>query len=124
MNAGVSPERNSPKTVKSPIARAEFVAVKKDETSLTIKMCIFPPEPDPESERHDYRCWIQMEGFSESVYSYGTDSLQALSLSCSYVHRELLRLERAGWDMTIDGKKQAGPSLLSSYFPGLPSRCE
>ena len=62
-----------------------------------------------------------MEGFSESVYAYGTDSLQALSLSCSYVHRELHKLERAGWKLTIDGKRQAEPSLLSSYFPGLPS---
>ena len=110
--------------MKSPIASTEFVAVKKNENSLKIKICIFHPEPDPESERNDYRCWIKMEGFSESVYSYGIDSLQALSVACSYVDRELHKLEFDGWDMTIDGKRQAGPSLLSSYFPELPRRDE
>lgn len=102
--------------MQSPIARAEFVAVKRGEADRNVEICLFPPEPDPESER-DYRCRIEMKGLSESVYSYGVDSLQALSLSLFYIHQALHKLERAGWDVSIEGKTEAQFSLLSSYFP-------
>lgn len=102
--------------MQSPIARAEFVAVKRGEADRNVEICLFPPEPDPESER-DYRCRIEMKGLSESVYSYGVDSLQALSLSLFYIHQALHKLELAGWDVTIEGKTEAQASLLSSYFP-------
>lgn len=102
--------------MQSPIARAEFVAVKRGEASRNIEICVFHPEPDPESER-DYRCRIEMKGLSESVYAYGVDSLQALSLSLFYIHQALHKLERDGWDVTIEGKTEAQSSLLASYFP-------
>lgn len=102
--------------MQSPIARAEFVAVKRGEADRNVEICLFPPEPDPESER-DYRCRIEMKGLSESVYSYGVDSLQALSLSLFYIHQVLHKLDRTGWDVTIEGKTEAQFSLLSSYFP-------
>ena len=103
--------------MQSPIARAEFVAVKRGEADRNVEICLFPPEPDPESERGDHRCRIEMKGLSESVYSYGVDSLQALSLSLFHIHQALHKLEHAGWDMTTEGKTEAQSSLLSSYFP-------
>lgn len=102
--------------MQSPIARAEFVAVKRGEANRNIEICVFHPEPDPESER-DYRCRIEMKGLSESVYAYGVDSLQALSLSLFYIHQALHKLERAGWDVTIEGKTEAQLKRLPFSVP-------
>ena len=57
-----------------------------------------------------------MTGLPAPVYSYGIDSLQALSLSFSLIYRELRRLERSGWKLTLNGETEMTPSLLSSYL--------
>lgn len=101
--------------MESPIATSRFIAI-RDEERRTVTVSVFPPEPDPESEHHDYRCRIEMTGLPAPVYSYGIDSLQALSLSFSFLYQELQRLERSGWKLTLDGETEMTPSLLSSYF--------
>lgn len=101
--------------MEPPVATSRFIAI-RDEDRWTVTVSVFPPEPDPESEHRDYRCRIEMTGLPAPVYSHGIDSLQALSLSFSFLYRELRRLERSGWKLTLDGETEMTPSLLSSYL--------
>ena len=102
--------------MQNEIANAQFSAWSPDNESRDVTIRIFQPESDPESDGGNFRCRIEMTGFSESTYAYGIDSLQALSLALVYVRKEVEKFLASGGEF-LQSKGDAEPlSFLFSYY--------
>ncbi len=99
------------------IACSDFIARNADEATRGIRIRILSPEPDPLSENGDFRCWVELTGFSESRFVYGMDSLQSLCLAIEYVRKELDQFAGDGWSFSVRNRTRNPWSCFSVTFP-------
>lgn len=99
------------------IASSEYVAKNTDGTVVNLTINIGIPEPDPVSNGDDYRCKVEIIGFSISEYSYGIDAIQSLCLVVQCLKYVLEPLTQEGWKFYSPLDLEHEIDLISIFLP-------
>lgn len=99
------------------LATSEYIAKNTAGDSVSLRLSLYAPEPDPKSEQGDYRCKVEIQGISFEKYAYGVDSLQALCLAVETLRLTIESLISDGWSFYFPTHLDEPFDFTSAYFP-------